>query len=258
MYNQSFLIGNNNKNLFKIRDHMIDNLLMKKSISNAKNRPLNSKNSLVKEHKFVQIKKPPSPKAFSKSTNKNFMPPRNLNNLNNFKKISLPLSPNSTTGKINNSNPNNNMNQYKTHNNYYNKSINLNNSDNEKFFKIHQNYKSHLLQAKKRVSISRGVTIQEENKKFGKKLDRVNSPLNKERLDQSYTKVMGYRNIAKKTDKREDISPKRFNYIKQNLPPLIPRKSKDSFINSNSIISNSNKSNILAKSFNFNYRKIEY
>jgi len=256
MLNETFLVGDKNKSIFEIRNHITDNIKMKNSLSSIKNRPNNSKNSVVKESTFVPLKKINSPMTVTSkmkspmsvlnSTNIYHNPPMSIERSKN---INLPINSYLNSSSIN-------------------VLINRTQIENENFFKDHQYFKSSFLQAKKRSIFNQGVLIEKENRKFGEKLDKINSPLNLDKLNESYSKVKEYRNIVKKVEKKYDIDPMRLNYITKNLPPLITRDKETSInfnnfnnynnLNNNSISSISRSSNHNARSFNFNYRKIDY
>jgi hypothetical protein len=253
MYNHNFPLNDNNKNISKIRNHIISNLMMNNILTTIKNRPKNSRHSLLKDNKIIQIKKPNTPNFLNISmkktksvpifTNKIQSPLKSNDKIKNISKIEFPLSNKMISKKLVNN---------------INSNISLNS---EKFQKIHQSYKSHLDQAKKRNTINQFYLIEQENKKFGEKLRNVYSPLNKEKFNISYSKNKEYKKIAKKTDKKEDITKKRVDYIKNNLPPLFRRKTPSNCnnsinVNNNSYISEISKiSNHFTKSFNINIKK---
>jgi hypothetical protein len=256
MLDETFLVGDKNKSIFEIRNHIIENIKMKNSLSTIKNRPNNSKNSLFKESTFIPLKKIYSPMTIT-SKIKSPMSGLNLTNINHnpsmsidrSKNINLPIS-----SYLNNSS--------------INSFINKTQIENENFFKGHQYFKSSFLQFKKRTKFNQSVLIKKENRKFGEKLDKINSPLNLDKLNESYFKLKEYRNLVKKVEKKYDIDPTRLNYITKNLPPLIITRDKESSIslnnfnsfnnlNNNSMSVISKNSNHYAKSFNFNYRKID-
>jgi hypothetical protein len=250
MYEDNFLNSENNKNISKIRNLIINNLIIKNNLNTIKNRSKNSRYSLLKENKNIPIKK---------TNSLNFI------NISIKKTISVPKFTNKTKSPIKSNDNLKNTNKITFNNNLLShKIINKNNSNillnAEKFQKVQQSYKSHLEQAKKRNTINQFYLIEQENKKFGEKLRNIHSPLNKNKFNVSYSKNKEYVKIAKKIDKKEDVSKKRFDYILKNLPPLLSKKTSINFnnssVNNNSFISDISKvSSHFTKSFNINIKK---
>lgn len=218
MYNQSGLIGNINHDIFKMRDFMIKDMLMKKNIESNRYRTKNNKNSLLKEHKIIQIKKPISPKQPLQRPIKTFLPikspvknPLNINTLSNRYLVSSPsqvIRPLSNTSSS----------QYS-----YTNNVKPTVESGEISYRRQQGYKNHLLDAKRRIINNHGVKIDLQNQKFGAKLKRISSPLNKDRLNNSYSKIKEYRNIAKKVDRTEDNNIRKMNHVRSHLPPLLTK-----------------------------------
>jgi len=252
MYNQSGLIGNINKDIFKMREYMIKNMMIKHSIDSIKYRTKDNKNSLLKDIKGFQIKKPSSPKqqmTLSKPI-KTFLP------INNKTRGKSPV--NNYSYKNINSSPSILIRPKSLNSSHSKSSSNIKaavDSGGEKSFRIHKDYKNNFNDAKRRNSINKGIKIIKQNEEFGKKLKRINSPLNKERLNDSYSKIKEYRNILKKNENnKEEYRIKRINHVKHYLPHLIcstPNVNSFNIINSHNNNSKSNKMLALGKINNF-------
>merc|ERR1711957_527534 len=121
-----------------------------------------------------------------------------------------------------------------------------------KSYPKHQSYKSHILDTKRRNSLNKGIKVELQNEKFGNKLKRISSPLSRDSLNSSYSKLKEYRSIVKKVENKDEVM-KKVKYVKNYLPPLLDKsKSYGSLIN----ISKSGQMLALGKINNF--RKFGY
>lgn len=217
MYNQSGLIGGINSDIFKMREFMIKDMIMKNNIDSNRYRSKFNKNSLLKDHKFFQIKKPTSPKNPLAKPIKTFLPVKTPTNSSiSNSKYYLPSSPNVIQRPTSL-----NSNTSSSHISMSNVKPTV--ESGEQAFKNHQDYKNHYLDAKRRNSFNNGVKIDKQNIKFGNKLKRISSPLNKDRLNDSYSKIKEYRSIAKKVEKKEENNLRKINYVRNYLPPLLTK-----------------------------------
>ena len=231
MYNQSGLIGNINKDIFKMREYMIKNMIMKNNIDSNRFRTKFNKNSLLKDHKIYQLKKPTSPKQPLSRPIKTFLPIKTAakSPTSNYNYSNVPSSPSVIVRPT----------SLNASNSYTN--ISLNNvkaavDSGEKTYKTHQGYKNQYIDAKRRNSFNKGIKIEQQNEKFGNKLKRISSPLSRERLNDSYSKLKEYRSIAKKVDNKEENNQKKINYVKSYLPPLMSKTPNfNSNVNTHSI-----------------------
>jgi hypothetical protein len=251
MYNQSGLIGNINKDIFKIREYMIKNMMIKHSIDSIKYRAKNNKNSLLKDYKEFQIKKPLPLKQqvpLSKPI-KTFLP------INKSTKGNSPINNINYNYKNINSSPSILIRPKSLNSSYSKSSTNIKaavDSGNEKSFRIHRDYKSKFNDAKRRNSVNKDIKIIKQNEEFGKKLKRINSPLNKERLNESYSKLKEYRNILNKNENINENKIKRINHVKNYLPHLICNTPNvNNFVSNNNNNLKSNKMLALGKIKNF-------
>jgi hypothetical protein len=257
MYNESGIFNNLNKDIFQIREYMIRNILLKNNIELNRNRSKNNKNSLLKEHKVIQIKKPNSPNHILQRPIKTFLP--------------IKTSPKSPTNNYN-YNYNNNYIQTQTNpsvimrptsnnasfgNSQLSTNVKATVDSGEKSYKSHQGYKSQFIDAKKRNSFNKGLKIDQQNEKFGNKLKRISSPLSRDTLNNSYSRLKEYRSIAKKVEpyKKEDLnSQKRIDYIRKYLPPSLLKTPN---FNSNYNINISKSNHMLGIGKINNFRKFD-
>jgi len=207
MYNQSGLTSNLYGDIFRMREFFIKDMVMKNNIEKIKSRPINAKTSLLKPANIYSLKKPSSPKPKIKSPIKTFIPILNIQ-----KTSQLNTSP--TVSKSRSKFDTISVSKYSYQ---YKSTTNIS----EKNYEKHKNYVNHLLQAKRRDSLNKSIVIDKENQKFGKKLSRVNSPLSRNRLNESYTKIKEYGNIAKKIKPDLNLNIKKINHVKSHLPPLL-------------------------------------
>ena len=220
MYNQSGLIGNINTDIFKMRDFMIKDMMMKNNIESNRSRSKYNKNSLLKEHKIINIKKPSSPNRPVQKPIKTFLPvpmktPQNNKSINFNNYGYLPSSPSvrhRPTSK-------NSMNHSYLDTTDVKPTIDgtvIKGSYNK-----NQGYKNHYLDAKNRNVVNKGKIQEKQNEQFGNKLKRISSPLSKDSLNNSYSRLKEYRNIAKKVGEKEDVNQRKINFVKNFLPPLL-------------------------------------
>lgn len=210
MYNQSGLTSDLYGNIFRMREFFIKDIVLKNNIKEIKHRQSNSKVSLLKPPNIYTIKKPTksnSPTVTSRGPIKTFLP-TSLQLKNSPIKTSPPLLKSRT--KLSNISVSKFNYQYK-----------VTSGHTEKLYQTHKNYVNHFLQAKRRDSLNKSIYIEKENEKFGKKLNRISSPLSKSRLDESFRKNKEYGFIAKKIKPDKDLNVKKINYVKSHLPPLM-------------------------------------
>jgi len=216
MNNQSGLTSDLYGNIFRMREFLIKDLLLKNNIQHIKQRTVNAKTSLLKPPNIYSIKKPSSPKPFSKSPIKTFIPVFNMQR----------------TSPIKTSPPDIKKTNYKNISvsrfNYQHKVKSI---ESEKLYQTHKSHVNQFLQFKRRDSFNKSMYIEKENEKFGKKLIRVNSPLSKNRLDESYSKLKEYGNIAKKIKPDKELNIRKINHVKSHLPPLLIRGSSNKKFN---------------------------
>jgi hypothetical protein len=277
MYNesQSGQYSNLNKDIFQVREYMIRNILLKNNIELIKHRSKNNKNSLLKEQKIIYINKQSSPKHTIQRPIKTFLPIKtspkyttnNTNNTNNnnnnynynynyIQTQTIPsvlMRPTSINASFGNGNGNINGNSFISTN------IKATVDSGEKSYKSHKCYKNQFIDAKKRNSFNNGLKIDKQNEKFGNKLKRINSPLSRDTLNNSYSRLKEYRSIAKKIDpyKKEDINnQKRIDYIRKYLPPLL-LKTPNFNLNSNYNLNISKSNHMLGIGKINNFRKFD-
>jgi len=207
MYNQSGLTSNLYGDIFKMREFFIKDMVLKNNIDKIKHRPVNDRTSLLKPPNIYTIKKPSSPKPISKSPIKTFIPILNVQKHSPVK-TSPPLM--KSRSKFSNISVSKFNYQYK-----------ITTNETERIYQTHKNYVKDFLQAKRRDSFNKSILIEKQNEKFGKKLNRVSSPLSKNRLNESYSKLKEYGSIAKKIKPDMNRNIKKINYVKSHLPPLM-------------------------------------
>lgn len=215
MYNSSGLIGNNNRDIFKMREMMINNMIMKNNIDTNRYRQKNDRYSLLKDHKIFHLKKPSSPKQPLSKPIKTFLP---INTPVSKSIVSYGNMPTSPSVLVRPSSINASRSVLST-----NVKPVLDTEEKEKSYKSHQGYKNHYLDMKRRNSLNKGVKIEMQNEKFGNKLKRVSSPLNKDRLNSSYSKLQEYGNIAKKVETDFECNKRKIKNIRNYLPPLFAK-----------------------------------
>ena len=206
MHNQSGLSSTLFSDIFRMREYLLKETLLKNSINNIKNRSVKSKNSLLQIPKILAIKKTKPPINYSINSSRNFFPVINITDTN------MNTSPSYI--KTNLANHSKHSYQYKV------------TKDSEKIYQSHKKNVNNFLQAKKRDSFNKSIRIDKENERFGKKLTRINSPLSKNRLNESYSKLKEYGNIAKKIKTEGDFTSKKIINIKYHLPPLFSKVTK--------------------------------
>lgn len=209
MYNQSGLTSDLYGNIFRMREFFIKDMVLKNNIKEIKQRKFNSKTSLLKPPNIYTIKKGSSGSSLFvtvRSPIKTFLPITNPLK-NSPIKTSPPLL--KYRSKLSNISVSKFNYQYK-----------VTSGHTEQLYKTHKNYVNHFLQSQRRDSLNKSTYIEKENEKFGKKLNRVSSPLNKSRLDASFRKNKEYGFIAKKIKPGKDFNIKKISYVKSHLPPL--------------------------------------
>lgn len=209
MYKQSNTTNHLYRDLFQIREFLIKDLVLKNNIERIKTRAAYSKESLIQPSNNHTLKKPFFPRASTKSPTKNFIATNDIK-----KNIPIKTSPIFKSCKDVKSNIKNIYN----HNNntiYYKHSY-----DSEIKYQNHKSYMNNYLDAKRRNSINKSLIIEEENIKFGRKLKRINSPLSKNILNQSYHRIKAYGAIAKRIKSPKEYYEKKINYVKSHLPPI--------------------------------------
>jgi len=205
MNNQSGLTSELYGNIFRMREFLIKDVVLKNNIKEIKQRPYNSKTSLLKPPNIFAIKKPASPRVQSKSPIKTFLP------LSQQKNLPIKTSPALFKSRSQMSNISVSK---------FNYQYKVTSGETEKLYQTHKNYVNHFLQSKKRDSFNKSFHIEKENEKFGKKLIRISSPLSKNRLDESFRKNKEYAFIAKKIKPDKEMNIKKINNVKSRLPPL--------------------------------------
>lgn len=202
MYNSSSLSNNIYGDIFKMREILIKDMLLKNNLEKIKNRPINSRGSLLilpNNNKIIKR---------SKSPNQNIITP--------------------TKGNIHTSNRGR-LSPIKTSNgDIISKSLGLglkNKIPFEDKYENHKNYVSHFLQAKKRDQVNKSVLLDLENIKFGRKLISINSNINYDKLNECYSRSQKYRDIAKKLkNNNKEINLQKINNLKFRLPPLLVKE----------------------------------
>jgi hypothetical protein len=189
-----------------MREFFIKDLALRNNIDKIKHRPVNDKTSLLKPINIYPIKKPSSPRPISKIPIKTFIPILNVGNL------PVKTSPALMKSK-------NKFNNFSVSKFNYQHGITAN--ETEKKYRTHRNFVNDFLEAKRRDSMSKSILIEKQNEKFGLKLNRISSPLSKNRLNESYSKSKNYGNIAKKIKPDVQKNIKKINYVKSHLPPLL-------------------------------------
>lgn len=215
MYNQSGLTSDLYGNIFRMREFFIKDMVLKNNIKEIKQRQSNAKTSLLKPTNIYTVKKSTSsPRiGISKIPIKTFLPFPSIQTQKNSSpiKTSPPLLKSRTKFS--------NVSVSK-----FNYQFKVTSGQTDKLYQTHKNYVNHFLQAKRRDSLNKSIHIEKENEKFGKKLNRVSSPLSKSRLDESFRKNKEYAYIAKKIKPEKDLNVKKINYVKSRLPPLFLKK----------------------------------
>lgn len=208
MYNHSGLTSDLYGNIFRMREFFIKDMVLKNNIREIKHRPSNAKTSLLKPPNIFAIKKPSSPKATNKSPIKTFIP------IYNSQQKNLPIK---TSPSLQNSRSKfANISVSK-----FNYQYKITSGSTERLYQTHKSYVNHFLEAKRRDCLNKSIHIEKENEKFGKKLNRVNSPLSKSRFDESFRKNKEYGYIAKKIKPDKDLNIKKINQVRSRLPPLL-------------------------------------
>ena len=184
--NKSAVAAQNFGDIFYLRERMIQDILHKNNLEKIKSRVSDIHNNKPKKKKKLKKKK--------KGESNLILPTILENNYLNSEE------------------------ENSSEENYGKKPIfSLGNSP--RIFKT-EDYGKRYKESKRRIDMIKLQEIQKENEFFVQKLQNVNSPLNKNLLNNSYEKVANYKNIAKNTKTIKEVQKKADN-VKDHLPPII-------------------------------------
>jgi len=253
--------------IFFIREKLINDILLKNKLDKIRYRPIigkkisncrKKKKSLHKNTSsselvlpniyYINQLKSHQSNYISKSTRNNSLI---INSSYNIEEGSSPSNLNPILGNNNlkNNSPsydhlntNNNKDEKSNHSKHKSVISNIDNLNNNFLFSYSNSnnelVSKKILDSNRRKNLNKFLEIEKENDYFSKKLQKVNSILDREKLNSAYAKSCEYRNIAKKAKTNKEIKERTDNYIKYHLPPIFINKN----ISSNKLDNMSNSS----------------
>jgi hypothetical protein len=196
--------------IFYLRERMIQDILHKNNLVKIKSR-ISDINSNEKIKKTYEKRKKKKSKKENLNENKDKDKDKYKDKIKKSSEFILPTI-------IEKLNTNTEENNSCIEENYCNKKI-LSLGNSPRIYRK-EDYAERYKESKRRFDRKKLQEIQKENEYFVQKLQKVNSILNKNKLDNSYEKFECYKNIAKNTKPIKEVQKKADN-VKEHLPPII-------------------------------------